>query len=137
MRDTPWIELADGLIDRADKMDSPAPMSQIKADAVFRAPQYLFVASWPFPVSEQSLQAAKRSRTALQQYLELKSETEGYTVFADLSILYSNGTVEVIHPAVFATPDPTNRLPCIIQDTGPIIRSPVGQRVSGYRLQGD
>ncbi len=114
----PWIELADGLIDRANEIDSSGSMAKIKADMLFRASQYLFVANWPFPVSEQSLEAAKKSRTVFLEYLQLKAETDGYTVLTDISIPYSNGTVDVNLPAVFVTPDPTKRLPLIILNTG-------------------
>lgn len=114
---TPWIELAEGLIERANTFDSPR-MDKIKADMLFRASQYLFASQWPFPVSDQALQANKKSREAFNEYLNLKAKTDGYEVFTDLSLPYSNGTVEVGMPAVFVTPDSSKRLPLIILNTG-------------------
>jgi hypothetical protein len=112
-----WVKTADDIIERASKIDDPR-MDKIKADMLFRASQYYFVANWRFPVSDASLSAVNKSSAAFKEYLSLKEKTDGFKVFTDLTIPFSNGTVDVDLPAVFVTPDATKRLPLIILNTG-------------------
>ncbi len=108
-----WVDMADGLILKAQGLSD----EEAKASLYYRAAQYYFVSQWPFPVSEQGLEAQRQGLEAFKQYLSMLEKSRGYHV-EWLSIPYSNGTTEANLPAVFVTPDPTKKLPLVILNTG-------------------
>lgn len=108
-----WVDMADGLISKAQELSD----DEAKASLYYRAAQYYFVSQWPFPVSEQGLEAQKQGLQAFKEYLSILEKLRGYYV-KWLSIPFSNGTTEANLPAVFVSPDPTKKLPLVILNTG-------------------
>ena len=108
-----WVNMADTLVSRAQNLSD----EEAKASLYYRAAQYYFVSQWPFPVSEQGLEAQRNGLEAFKNYLSEIEKSRGYHV-EWLTIPFSNGTTEADLPAVFVTPDPTKKLPLVILNTG-------------------
>jgi pimeloyl-ACP methyl ester carboxylesterase len=109
-----WVDMANSLVERASRSEID---DELKASLFYRASQYYFVSQWPFPVSDKGLQAAKNSTIAFDKYLSYLGQTRGYYV-QRIDIPFNNGTVDVNLPGIFISPDPSQKMPVVILNTG-------------------